>query len=75
MVSKNLRDHRGILEHSVSSLDPEYDGLYTKGVAVDILNNDGDYGGYVNVVEDERLLVGVAISSNKSLKMGFCGFL
>ena len=50
--SKNLRGHRGILEHVISSGDPDYDKLLIQGVAVDVLDNDGDFG-YINIVEFE----------------------
>ena len=55
MTSKNLRGHRGIIEHVISApYDPEYDGLRIRGIAVDILDNDGDYG-YVSVVDQEDI--------------------
>ena len=55
VTSKNLRGHRGIIEHTISAPgDPEYDGLRIRGVAVDILDNDGDYG-YVSVVDQEKI--------------------
>ena len=56
VTSRNLRGHRGILEHSLSSSDSEYDRLLVEGVAVDILDNDGDFG-YVNVVQNEATYV------------------
>jgi len=34
VISTNLRCHWGIAEHSVSSDDPDYDGLHVEGVAV-----------------------------------------
>jgi hypothetical protein len=35
VISKNLRGHRGIIEHAVSSKDdPDYDGLTIRGVQV-----------------------------------------
>ena len=52
VVSKNLRGHRGILEHVISSEDPDYNMLLIEGVAVDVLDNDGGLG-YINVVEFE----------------------
>ena len=55
VISKNLRGHRGILEHSVSSGDPDYDGLIVEGVAVDVFDNDGKLGAYVNVIETEAV--------------------
>lgn len=57
VVSKNLRGHRGILEHKVSSADPDYDGLAVEGIAVDVLDNDGDSGAYFNVIETEAVHV------------------
>lgn len=50
VISKNLRGHRGILEHSVVSGDPAFTGLKVRGVQCDVLDNDGDYG-YVSVVD------------------------
>ncbi len=50
VISKNLRGHRGILEHSVVSSDPAFTGLKVRGVQCDVLDNDGDYG-YVSVVD------------------------
>jgi hypothetical protein len=50
VISKNLRGHRGILEHSVVSSDPAYTGLKVRGVECDVLDNDGEYG-YVSVVD------------------------
>ena len=45
VTSKNLRGHRGILEHTiVSTGDSEYDELRIAGVAVDVIDNDGNYG-------------------------------
>ena len=50
LVSKNLRGHRVIIEHEiVAVIDTEYNGLKIRGVAVDILDNDGQMG-YVSVV-------------------------
>jgi hypothetical protein len=54
VVSKNLRGHRGILEHVISSEDPDYDMLLIQGVAVDVLDNDGEFG-YINIVEFEAV--------------------
>jgi len=54
--AKNLRGHRGIIEHGVrSDSDPGYDGLLVEGVAVNILDNDGV--GYINIVEKEAVHV------------------
>jgi hypothetical protein len=50
VVSKNLRGHRGILEHSITSTDPMYTGVKVRGVQCDILDNDGNYG-YVSIVD------------------------
>lgn len=57
VISKNLRGHRGILEHSVSSSieTSDYTGLLVEGVAVNILDNDGL--GYISVIEDEAVHV------------------
>ena len=52
VVSKNLRGHRGIIVHEIVAVDDvEYNGLKIRGVAVDILDNDGQMG-YVSVVND-----------------------
>lgn len=51
VVSRNLNGHRGILEHGIGSGDEEYDNLYVRGISVDVLGNDGDYGAYVNVYD------------------------
>lgn len=56
VTSKNLRGHRGILEHAFSSADSSYHGLLVQGIAVNILDNDGTTG-YLNVVEDEAVHV------------------
>jgi len=54
VISKNLRGHRGIIEHEiVSSTDPEYNGMKVRGVQVDILDNDGNLG-YISVVDQTR---------------------
>ena len=50
VVSKNLRGHRGILEHNITSTDPMYIGLKVRGLQCDVLDNDGDYG-YMSVVD------------------------
>jgi hypothetical protein len=50
VVSKNLRGHRGILEHRINSTDPMYTGLKVRGVQCDVLDNDGDYG-YMSVID------------------------
>ena len=50
VVSKNLRGHRGILEHNITSTDPMYTGVKVRGVQCDILDNDGNYG-YVSVID------------------------
>jgi len=50
VISKNLRGHRGILEHYVVSSDPDYMGLKVRGVQCDVLDNDGDFG-YVSIVD------------------------
>ena len=49
VTSKNLRGHRGIIEHDIKSNDTDYDGLKIRGIQCNILDNDGAYG-YVNVV-------------------------
>ena len=70
VTSKNLRGHRGIIEHTISaSDDPEYDGLRIRGVAVDILDNDGDYG-YVSVVDQEKIHLMSEIMSEDDKIMG-----
>lgn len=54
VISRNLRGHRGIIEHEiVSATDGEYDGLKVRGVAADVLDNDGNFG-YVSVVDQTR---------------------
>lgn len=56
VVSKNLRGHRGIIEHTVSSnTDPDYDGLVIRGVQADILDNDNNTA-YVSVVDQVRII-------------------
>lgn len=52
VVSRNLRGHRGIIEHELSSADPAYDGLAIRGVQADIMDNDGDLG-YIMVVNQK----------------------
>lgn len=43
--ARNLRGHRGIIEHAfVSSDDIYYDGLIVRGIEAAVLDNDGDYG-------------------------------
>jgi hypothetical protein len=46
VVSRSLGGHTGVLEHEISSDDEEYDGMYARGVAAGVLDNEG---GYVNV--------------------------
>ena len=54
VVSKNLRGHRGIIEHAIVSLtDPDYNGLKIRGIQADVLDNDGDYG-YISVVDQTK---------------------
>lgn len=50
VISKNLRGHRGIIEHEVVSDDPAYKQLKVRGVQVDVLDNDGNFS-YVSVVD------------------------
>jgi hypothetical protein len=50
VVSKNLRGHRGIIEHEITSNDTYYNGLAVRGVAANVMDNDGNYG-YVFVVD------------------------
>ena len=50
VISRNLRGHRGIIEHNVTSSDPMYTGLKVRGVQCDVLDNDGNYG-YVSIVD------------------------
>jgi hypothetical protein len=52
VVSKNLRGHRGIIEHSIVSGDDGYDGLLVEGIAVQVHDNDGNYS-YVTVYEED----------------------
>ena len=55
VISKNLRGHRGILEHTINSTTDElYNGLLVEGVAVDVLDNDGNQG-YISFVETEAV--------------------
>ena len=45
VVSKNLRGHRGIIEHTlVSSDDIGYDGLVIAGIEANVMDNDGSFG-------------------------------
>lgn len=45
VISKNLRGHRGIIEHTViSDTDSSYDGLVVSGVQADVHDNDGNFG-------------------------------
>lgn len=45
VISKNLRGHRGIIEHTViSHTDSSYDGLVVSGVQADVHDNDGNFG-------------------------------
>lgn len=53
VTSQNLRGHRGIIEHEVTSDDPSYAGLTVRGVQCDVLDNDGNYS-YVSVVDDTQ---------------------
>ena len=50
VVSKNLRGHRGVLEHDVMSDDSSYSQILTQGIAVEVADNDGLYGYFV--IED-----------------------
>ena len=55
VISKNLRGHRGILEHTVDSADDAgYHNLPIEGIAVDVLDNDGRFG-YIRIVEDDAV--------------------
>lgn len=45
VISKNLRGHRGIIEHSVvSDEDLDYNGLVVQGIEANVVDNDGQYG-------------------------------
>jgi len=56
VISKNLRGHRGIVEHTViSENDSSFDGLLLEGVAVNVMDNDSF--GWINIVEKEALHV------------------
>ena len=62
VTSKNLRGHRGIIEHTLSCPTEgcEYDGLLVEGVAVNVLDNDfsdTDRFGWVAVVDDTAVHV------------------
>jgi len=50
VISKNLRGHRGIIEHEIVSDDPNYRGLKIRGIQADVLDNDGNFG-YVSIVD------------------------
>jgi len=52
VISKNLRGHRGIIEHTINSTDSEYNGLRIRGVQVDVLDNDDN--GYISVVDQTK---------------------
>jgi hypothetical protein len=53
VVSKNLRGHRGIIEHKVVSVDDEgYDKLAVRGIEVNVLDNDGQFGWICNVNQE-----------------------
>lgn len=55
VISKNLRGHRGIIEHSVSTdadAKDDYTGLIVEGIPVEIHDNDGEYA-YVTVYEKD----------------------
>jgi hypothetical protein len=68
VVSKNLRGHRGIIEHEViSSTDEDYDGLVVRGIQADVLDNDGDYGWVLTVDQG-----GVVRSSRSALTFFIC---
>jgi len=54
VTSRNLRGHRGIIEHEISTNDTGYKEVLVEGVAVDILDNDGDFG-YVNFVQNQAV--------------------
>lgn len=67
-MSKNLRGHRGIIEHEViSSTDEDYDGLVVRGIQADVLDNDGDYGWVLTVDQG-----GVVRSSRSALTFFIC---
>lgn len=57
VTSRNLRGHRGIVEHEISSGDQEYDGLRIAGVAVDVFDNDGEYGWMAFVANEANYLL------------------
>eukprot|EP00956_Cyclotella_meneghiniana_P025856 scaffold54757_cov60-Cyclotella_meneghiniana.AAC.8 len=49
--SRNTRGHRGIIEHTVSSNDAMYDGLFIRGIEANVIDNDG---GWIYVVDHGR---------------------
>lgn len=70
VTSRNLRGHRGILEHDIASGDDDYNGLLVEGVAVDVLDNDGMFG-WVNFVQNEA--VNLLFEDDLSQTISFTG--
>lgn len=55
VLAKNLRGHRGIIKHTVTSSDDEgYNNLIVPDIEANILDNDGNYG-WLCVVDQGEL--------------------
>jgi hypothetical protein len=56
VISKNLRGHRGIIEHGVvtsnATDDDDYKDVLVEGIAVEVHDTDGDFA-YVTVYEED----------------------
>lgn len=53
VISKNLRGHRGIIEHGIVSDDLAYHELKIRGIQANVLDNDGDRG-YISVADQTK---------------------
>ena len=77
VISKNLRGHRGIIDHTVTSDDPDYDRMPIRGIQADILDNDGNFS-YVSVVDKVSnyalLTFAAALNNQCNIPVHFLGF-
>ena len=75
VISKNLRGHRGIITHTVTSeTDPDYDGMPVRGIQADILDNDGLFS-YVSVVDQVSNMDSVPACNVPSTRSNLSSFL
>lgn len=53
VAASNVRGHRGVVEHNLTSSDPSYSALHVPGVSVDVL----DEGAFIQVIADDFYVI------------------